>query len=99
MGFEGVNVIFDSWVYLLMMGLEEYLLLMFCDDFEFNDEVVVLYLYVYSLVIVNQNILVDLVRIEFFVDGLIIVLDYVDLWISEVEQELKKVLFFVCGKV
>jgi light-independent protochlorophyllide reductase subunit B len=38
MGFEGANVIFDSWVHPLMMGLEEHLLTMFRDDFEFNDD-------------------------------------------------------------
>ena len=37
MGFEGANVIFDTWVHPLMMGLEEHLLGMFRDDFEFND--------------------------------------------------------------
>jgi light-independent protochlorophyllide reductase subunit B len=37
MGFEGANVIFDSWVHPLMMGLEEHLLAMFRDDFEFHD--------------------------------------------------------------
>ena len=37
MGFEGANVIFDTWVHPLMMGLEEHLLAMFRDDFEFND--------------------------------------------------------------
>jgi light-independent protochlorophyllide reductase subunit B len=37
MGFEGANVIFDSWIHPLMMGLEEHLLNMFRDDFEFND--------------------------------------------------------------
>jgi light-independent protochlorophyllide reductase subunit B len=38
MGFEGANVIFDSWVHPLMMGLEEHLLTMFRDDHEFSDE-------------------------------------------------------------
>ena len=38
MGFEGANVIFDSWVHPLMMGLEEHLLTMFREDFEFHDE-------------------------------------------------------------
>ncbi len=38
MGFEGANVIFDSWVHPLMMGLEEHLLHMFRNDFEFNDK-------------------------------------------------------------
>ena len=37
MGFEGANVIFDSWVHPLMMGLEEHLLAMFRDDPEFGD--------------------------------------------------------------
>ena len=37
MGFEGANVIFDSWVHPLMMGLEEHLLGMFREDFEFAD--------------------------------------------------------------
>ena len=37
MGFEGANVLFDSWVHPLVMGLEEHLLQMFRDDFEFND--------------------------------------------------------------
>ncbi len=37
MGFEGANVIFDTWVHPLMMGLEEHLLHMFKDDFEFGD--------------------------------------------------------------
>jgi light-independent protochlorophyllide reductase subunit B len=38
MGFEGANTIFDSWVHPLMMGLEEHLLGMFSDDFEFHNE-------------------------------------------------------------
>jgi len=38
MGFEGANVIFDTWVHPLMMGLEEHLLGMFREDFEFNDQ-------------------------------------------------------------
>jgi light-independent protochlorophyllide reductase subunit B len=37
MGFEGANVLFDSWVHPLMMGLEEHLLGMFREDFEFHD--------------------------------------------------------------
>ena len=37
MGFEGANVLFDTWVHPLMMGLEEHLLAMFRNDFEFHD--------------------------------------------------------------
>ncbi len=38
MGFEGANVLFDTFVHPLMMGLEEHLLQMFRNDFEFHDE-------------------------------------------------------------
>jgi len=37
MGVEGANVIFDTWVHPLVMGLEEHLLHMFRADFEFHD--------------------------------------------------------------
>ena len=37
MGFEGANVIFDTWIHPLMMGLEEHLLAMFREDFEFGN--------------------------------------------------------------
>jgi light-independent protochlorophyllide reductase subunit B len=38
MGIEGANVIFDTWVHPLVMGLEEHLLNMFREDFEFYDD-------------------------------------------------------------
>jgi light-independent protochlorophyllide reductase subunit B len=38
MGPEGANVLFDTWVHPLMMGLEEHLLTMFREDFEFHPE-------------------------------------------------------------
>lgn len=38
MGFEGANVLWDSWVHPLVMGLEEHLLTMFRGDAEFSDE-------------------------------------------------------------
>jgi light-independent protochlorophyllide reductase subunit B len=36
MGFEGANVLFDTWVHPLMMGLEEHLIHMFRGDSEFH---------------------------------------------------------------
>ena len=36
MGFEGAAVLWDTWVHPLMMGLEEHLVAMFRDDFEFG---------------------------------------------------------------
>ena len=38
MGVEGANVMFDAWIGPLMMGLEEHLLQMFRDDFEFHGD-------------------------------------------------------------
>jgi light-independent protochlorophyllide reductase subunit B len=38
MGFEGANVLFDTWVHPLMMGLEEHLVTMFREDFEFHHQ-------------------------------------------------------------
>ncbi|MCP2679497.1 ferredoxin:protochlorophyllide reductase (ATP-dependent) subunit B [Maricaulaceae bacterium NA33B04] len=38
MGYEGANVLFDTWVHPLVMGLEEHLLGMFREDWEFSDE-------------------------------------------------------------
>jgi light-independent protochlorophyllide reductase subunit B len=38
MGFEGANVLFDTWVHPLMMGLEELLIGMFRGDSEFHED-------------------------------------------------------------
>ncbi len=38
MGWEGANVLFDTWVHPLMMGLEEHLLTMFREDWEFGGD-------------------------------------------------------------
>jgi len=38
MGFEGANVLFDTWVHPLMMGLEEHLIGMFRGDSEFHED-------------------------------------------------------------
>ncbi|MEM8817210.1 MAG: ferredoxin:protochlorophyllide reductase (ATP-dependent) subunit B [Pseudomonadota bacterium] len=38
MGYAGANVLFDTWVHPLMMGLEEHLLGMFSEDFEFHND-------------------------------------------------------------
>lgn len=37
MGYAGANQLFDAWVHPLMMGLEEHLLGMFREDFEFSN--------------------------------------------------------------
>ena len=38
MGWEGANVLFDSWIHPLMMGLEEHLIGMFREDAEFHGD-------------------------------------------------------------
>jgi light-independent protochlorophyllide reductase subunit B len=87
MGFEGANVIFDSWVHPLMMGLEEHLLTMFRDDFEFNDAAGASHLGSHtaepapvSAVTENAPSVADLI------------------WAPDAEKELGKIPFFVRGK-
>ncbi|MGF1474592.1 MAG: ferredoxin:protochlorophyllide reductase (ATP-dependent) subunit B [Geminicoccaceae bacterium] len=83
MGFEGANVLFDSWVHPLMMGLEEHLLGMFREDFEFNDEAAPSHLgHTIERVSKTAGPSTD--------DPLT--------WAEEAEKELKKIPFFVRGK-
>ncbi len=83
MGFEGANVIFDTWVHPLMMGLEEHLLAMFREDFEFNETVTASHLGGTAVTAPTQT---DDTAVE-------------DLsWDTAAEKELKKIPFFVRGK-
>jgi light-independent protochlorophyllide reductase subunit B len=86
MGFEGANVIFDSWVHPLVMGLEEHLLSMFRDDFEFNDEAGASHL---------GSPTISLSKAE---DVAIAPIASGVSWAVEAEHELKKIPFFVRGK-
>jgi light-independent protochlorophyllide reductase subunit B len=85
MGFEGANVIFDSWVHPLVMGLEEHLLSMFREDFEFNDEAGASHLGAHAPKPVRQASVPQAVASEI-------------VWAADAEQELKKIPFFVRGK-
>lgn len=84
MGFEGANVIFDSWVHPLMMGLEEHLLAMFREDFEFNEDVAPSHLNHGSGP--QERVAADPGQ------GLTLA------WDADAEKELKKIPFFVRGK-
>jgi light-independent protochlorophyllide reductase subunit B len=84
MGFEGANVIFDSWVHPLMMGLEEHLLTMFRDDVEFHDDATPSHL--------------GPAPTPPPAPRPTIASDIVVVWAAEAEKELKKVPFFVRGK-
>jgi light-independent protochlorophyllide reductase subunit B len=94
MGYEGANVLFDTWVHPLMMGLEEHLLGMFTDDFEFNDTQMPSHLaHRGSQESATPVATVDAVPATPVVD------DVDDIrWSTDAEQELKKVPFFVRGK-
>jgi light-independent protochlorophyllide reductase subunit B len=94
MGYEGANVLFDSWIHPLMMGLEEHLLTMFREDFEFKDDATPSHL---SHGQVNQEVEKKdspktLQESVLQTDGNEIV------WEKEAEAELKKIPFFVRGK-
>jgi light-independent protochlorophyllide reductase subunit B len=89
MGFEGANVIFDTWVHPLMMGLEEHLLGMFRDDFEFHDEVQPSHLGVGAVVESSPRAALPASTTA---DASNVV------WIAEAERELRKIPFFVRGK-
>ena len=92
MGFEGANVIFDSWVHPLMMGLEEHLLNMFRDDFEFNDQSAPSHLSGHG------GATVQAAPEKPAAQALREVAPATASWTSEAEKELKRIPFFVRGK-
>jgi light-independent protochlorophyllide reductase subunit B len=89
MGFEGANVIFDSWVHPLMMGLEEHLLHMFRDDFEFNDNAAPSHLAAENPATVSRDTTESMPESANTADVA---------WELAAEQELRKIPFFVRGK-
>ena len=92
MGWEGTNVIFDTWVHPLVMGLEEHLLHMFREDFEFNDHAGPSHLAVHGQAIGGN----DLPPSDDIDENNEKPLNVI--WLSEAEAELKKIPFFVRGK-
>ena len=108
MGFEGANVLFDTWVHPLMMGLEEHLLGMFRDDFEFHDEAAPSHLGSAASVrpgtvpepVAASAESVTAVEEQVAAPAAAIVPTEVSgfSWDAEAERELKKIPFFVRGK-
>ena len=87
MGYEGANVLFDSWVHPLMMGLEEHLITMFREDFEFSADAAPSHLggavkKLPETILQAANPAKDTER----------------RWSAEAEAELGKIPFFVRGK-
>jgi light-independent protochlorophyllide reductase subunit B len=92
MGYEGANVIFDTWVHPLMMGLEEHLLGMFREDFEFNDEAAPSH-----LASVSAEAFTPPVNSPTISESELII-ENQPIWAQDAEKELKKIPFFVRGK-
>lgn len=90
MGFEGANTIFDAWVHPLMMGLEEHLLGMFSEDFEFNNDTRASHLGGGARTR-NGNKAEDAVDSSESVASAL-------RWTLDAEQTLKRIPFFVRGK-
>ncbi|MEM6711207.1 MAG: ferredoxin:protochlorophyllide reductase (ATP-dependent) subunit B [Pseudomonadota bacterium] len=96
MGFEGANVLFDTWVHPLVMGLEEHLLGMFRDDFEFSDEHGPSH---HGHLAKSQDTTTpasDVAVLKTTADHAIT--DQTAPWTTDAEKELKKIPFFVRGK-
>ncbi|MDX2254505.1 MAG: ferredoxin:protochlorophyllide reductase (ATP-dependent) subunit B [Pseudanabaenaceae cyanobacterium bins.39] len=108
MGWEGANVIFDSWVHPLMMGLEEHLIGMFREDFEFAEghmshlhtapasrettEISSTQTAIGVSTIAETSPQVMLTPLEINAQQSIV-------WSADGEAELKKIPFFVRGKI
>ncbi len=95
MGFEGANVLFDTWVHPLMMGLEEHLLTMFRGDFEFHDGAAASHLghgsakpAAAAAAAVEADMAAPPSAEAIVVSG----------WAPEAQKELQKIPFFVRGK-
>jgi light-independent protochlorophyllide reductase subunit B len=89
MGFEGANVLFDTLVHPLVMGLEEHLLAMFREDFEFNDTAGPSHLGAHAAPKPAPEPIIALAPVA-AVQTL--------QWAPDAEKELSKIPFFVRGK-
>ncbi len=98
MGFEGANVIFDSWVHPLMMGLEEHLLQMFREDSEFSEAPSHLPAAAPAAIVSSVAVLPR--PLEAAVAEVVTQHAVIDVpgWTAEAERELGKIPFFVRGK-
>ena len=104
MGWEGANVIFDSWVHPLMMGLEEHLIGMFREDSEFHADAAPSHLGRHGGAVAAAPVQDEPVAVsaplpqntntpQAAKDAVVVFL-----WDAAAEKELKKIPFFVRGK-
>lgn len=89
MGFEGANVLFDTWVHPLMMGLEEHLITMFRGDFEFHGDAAPSHLGSGHAPSPATAQIATAVESD---------ADASTVWASDAQKELHKIPFFVRGK-
>ena len=94
MGFEGANVIFDTFVHPLMMGLEEHLLGMFRGDDEFHDRAVPSHLATTGGHTAAPEPVAEIADVAVLEKPVANTLA----WTAEAEKELGKIPFFVRGK-
>jgi light-independent protochlorophyllide reductase subunit B len=96
MGFEGANVLFDTWVHPLMMGLEEHLLGMFREDFEFHGDAAASHLgAAHAAPAARAAMPAAPASTDAAPDRKS---DDSAAWAPDAEQELRKIPFFVRGK-
>jgi light-independent protochlorophyllide reductase subunit B len=99
MGFEGANVIFDTWVHPLVMGLEEHLLTMFREDFEFHDAAGPSHHGGKAQPLPEAPVAaVEASGGDAFTERMTEAPVGEVIWLAEAERELKKIPFFVRGK-
>jgi light-independent protochlorophyllide reductase subunit B len=103
MGFEGANVIFDTWVHPLMMGLEEHLLTMFREDSEFHDGAAPSHLNATSKKEARPEPVLVAAAPVVVADAAVSGTPFVETtgnpsWADDATKELKKIPFFVRGK-
>jgi light-independent protochlorophyllide reductase subunit B len=98
MGPEGANVIFDTWVHPLMMGLEEHLLQMFRGDFEFADGAAPSHLGGTEVRKYESTEVRELETAAAGASPAALAPSEGVSWAAEAEKELGKIPFFVRGK-
>ncbi|MBC6442224.1 MAG: ferredoxin:protochlorophyllide reductase (ATP-dependent) subunit B [Rhodobacteraceae bacterium] len=99
MGFEGANVIFDNWVHPLVMGLEEHLLHMFREDFEFHDEAGPSHHgHSRSAASYTKTPVPEFTGAQDIPHQVRGATPEVAIWLADAEKELRKIPFFIRGK-
>jgi light-independent protochlorophyllide reductase subunit B len=98
MGFEGANVLFDTWVHPLMMGLEEHLIGMFRGDFEFHEDAAPSHLGAAAAAAAGTFKAGAVAAAPIGPATTAAAQIVVASWAPDAEQELRKIPFFVRGK-